>query len=102
MPYKPVAMYGTGIVPKGFEHYSFCSCYKPNPKHPQPTLELAELEMLSEAEARRELRDVCILLRKQRVLWMTRDMLRRSKLQDQINSLKQQLTNNSHLWDQLA
>jgi hypothetical protein len=67
-----------------------------------PTLELAELEMLSEAEARRELRDVCILLRKQKVLWMTKDMLKRSKLQDEIVTLKKQLTNNSHLWDQLA
>ena len=32
------------IVPKGFEHYSFCSCYKPDPRHPKPTLELAEIE----------------------------------------------------------
>ena len=32
------------IVPKGFEHYSFCSCYKPDPRYPRPTLELAEIE----------------------------------------------------------
>jgi hypothetical protein len=53
-----------GIVPKGFEHYSFCSCYKPNPNFPRPTLELAELEMLSESEARRELTNMCTILRR--------------------------------------
>jgi len=28
-------------------------CYQPDPKYPKPTLELAELDMLSEQEARR-------------------------------------------------
>jgi hypothetical protein len=52
------------VVPDGFEHYSFCTCYKVNPDHPQPTLELANAEMLTEREARRELQRMCTLLRK--------------------------------------
>ena len=36
------------VVPKGFQHYSHCSCYGINEKHPKPTLELAEIEMMSE------------------------------------------------------
>ena len=52
--YTNASMSGA-VVPVGFEHYSFCSCYKVNPEHPKPTLELANCEMLSEREARREL-----------------------------------------------
>lgn len=52
------------VVPKNFEHYSYCSCYQPDPRFPRPTMELAELEMLSEAEARHELSKLCTLVRK--------------------------------------
>lgn len=58
--------------------------------------------MLSESEARRELSRMCTVIRKQRIFWHTKDMLTRSKYQDQVNHLKKQQTNNSHLWDQLA
>ena len=51
------------VVPKGFEHYSHCVCYKPDDRFPRPTMELAELEMLSEAEARGELAKLCKLVR---------------------------------------
>jgi hypothetical protein len=47
-------MFGA-VVPNGFKHYATCSCYKPDPNYPRPTLELAELEMISEREAREEL-----------------------------------------------
>ena len=67
------------MVPKGFEHYSNCSCYVPNPNHPRPTLELAEYEMLSEKEARQELSKVCTLIRKQRILYRTKEMCMMTK-----------------------
>jgi hypothetical protein len=70
------------VVPKGWQHYQFCSCYKPSPEHPTPTLELAELEMLSERDARRELSQICVLLRKQRIMNQTKMMLQASKFQD--------------------
>ena len=76
--YKPLKMYptiggssagngkigGGAVIPKDFRHYPHCSCYVPNPNHPWPTLELAELDMLSEQEARNELSKMCILVRK--------------------------------------
>ena len=52
------------VVPKNFKHYSYCSCYVPNPNYPRPTMELAEIEMLSEMEARSELARLCVLVRK--------------------------------------
>lgn len=52
------------IVPNGFKHYSNCSCYKPDDRFPKPTMELAELEMYSEAEARSELARLCTLVRR--------------------------------------
>lgn len=50
------------VVPNGFKHYTYCTCYVPNPKYPRPTLELAELDMLSEHEARSELARMCVLV----------------------------------------
>jgi hypothetical protein len=47
------------VVPAGFVHYPQCTCYAPNPKQPWPTLELAELDMLSEQEARQQLKELC-------------------------------------------
>jgi hypothetical protein len=87
------------VVPHGFKHYPTCSCYQPNPNYPRPTLELAEMEMLSEREAREELLKMGQLLRMQRVLYRTKEMLMKTKYQDQINLLKKQLTSNSTLWD---
>jgi hypothetical protein len=52
------------IVPKGFTHYTHCICYKPDPRYPHPTLELAELDILSEFEAKTELKQMCIFMRK--------------------------------------
>ena len=52
------------VVPEGFKHYPHCICYQPDPKYPRPTLELAELDMLSEQEARRQLAQMCTLARK--------------------------------------
>ena len=36
------------VVPNGFQHYPHCVCYVPDPNKPKPTLELAEIDMLSE------------------------------------------------------
>lgn len=92
-------MYQGSVLPPGFKHYSSCSCYEPNPEHPRPTLELAQMEMLSEREAREELCKMCDLNRKQRILFKTKEMLIRSKYQDEINLLKKQLNSNKSLWD---
>lgn len=62
------------IVPQGFKHYAHCPCYAPDPRYPWPTMELAEIEMLSEAEARHELAKLCTLVRKQRILYRTKEM----------------------------
>lgn len=90
------------IIPANFKHYSHCQCYVPDPKYPRPTLELAELEIQSERDARHELARMCILIRKQRIFNKTKEMLMMNKYQDEINLLNKQLTNNSFLWDQLA
>jgi len=44
---RPATLPGA-VVPKGFTHYSHCSCYMPDERFPRPTLEMAELEMMSE------------------------------------------------------
>lgn len=63
------------VVPEGFKHYTYCSCYVPqNDKYPRVTAELAEIEMKSEQEARFELAQMVILVRKQRLLWRTKEM----------------------------
>jgi predicted RNA binding protein with dsRBD fold (UPF0201 family) len=70
-----------------------------NARFPAPTLELAELEMLSEAEARSELARLATLVRKQRIMHRTKDMLTASRFQSKINTLTKQLSNNSYLWE---
>jgi hypothetical protein len=90
------------VVPKDFIHYNHCICYIPDPKHPKPTLELAELDMLSEQEARNELARMCILVRKQRLLYRTKEMCMMTKYQTKINLLESQQNNNSMLWEQLG
>lgn len=67
------------VVPNGFKHYTYCTCYVPNPKYPRPTLELAELDMLSEHEARSELARMCVLVQKQRLLYRTKEMCLKTK-----------------------
>lgn len=58
-PKRQMASIVGAVVPAGFEHYPRCTCYVPNPKQPWPTLELAELDMLSEQEARQQLKELC-------------------------------------------
>ena len=36
------------IVPQGFQHYTHCSCFQPSKRYPNYTMDLAEIEMLSE------------------------------------------------------
>lgn len=36
------------VIPAGFEHYTHCSCFQPSKSYPNYTMELAELEMMSE------------------------------------------------------
>lgn len=67
------------IIPPGFTHYTHCSCYIPNPKKPHPTMHYAELEMMSEQEARFELAQCVDLMRKQRLFWRTKEMLMKQK-----------------------
>ena len=62
-------------------------------------MELAELEMYSEQEARRELASACEVMRKQRLFWRTKEMLMKQKYQNKINLMKKQLSNNAYLWD---
>jgi len=76
------------VVPIGFKHYTYCMCYVPNPNYPRPTLELAELDMLSEHEARSELARMCILVQKQRLLYRTKEMCLMTKYQNKINMMK--------------
>ena len=64
-----------GVVPKNFQHYSHCSCFVPNPKYPNYTMESAEINMLSEQKARFELARVCEVMRKQRLFWRFKEML---------------------------
>ena len=47
---------GGAVVPEGFKHYPQCSCYRPDERHPRPPMELAEIDILSEKEAREELK----------------------------------------------
>ena len=95
------ALPGT-LIPKGFNHYTHCSCYIPDPSKPHPTMHYAELEMISEQEARFELASCVDLMRKQRLFWRTKEMLMKQKYQNKINLMKKQLSNNSYLWDQMA
>ena len=61
----PNGMMNNGVpVPDGFKHYTFCNCYAPDERHPRPTMELAQIEMLGEAEARCELYHMCEVMRK--------------------------------------
>ncbi len=57
-------------------------------------MELAELDMLSEQEARSELTHMCILVRKQRLLYRTKEMCLMTKYQRKINKLESQLSSN--------
>lgn len=43
----PVALTGS-VMPAGFQHYMHCSCYAPKPGMPKPTMEMAEIEQMSE------------------------------------------------------
>ena len=52
------------IVKEGFQHYSHCTCFVPSKKYPNYAMEHAELEMISEQEARFELARVCEVMRK--------------------------------------
>lgn len=90
------------IVPTGFQHYTHCSCFQPSKKYPNYTMQLAELEMYSEQEARFELARVCEVMRKQRLFWRTKEMLMKQKYQNKINLMKKQLSNNAYLWDQMG
>ena len=36
------------VIPAGFTHYTYCSCYVPDGKKPHPTMKYAEMEMMSE------------------------------------------------------
>ena len=63
------------VVPPGFQHYTHCSCFVPSKQYPNYTMDLAEIEMMSEREARYELARVCEVMRKQRLFWRTKEML---------------------------
>jgi capsule polysaccharide modification protein KpsS len=78
------------VVPDKFTHYSNCYCYVPNPKYPRPTMELAELELLSEYEARQELASLCIAMRKQRILYRTKEVCLKNKYEEKIRFLETQ------------
>lgn len=67
------------IIPKGFQHYSHCSCFVPSKRYPNYTMEHAEIEMYSEQEARFELARACEVMRKQRLFWRTKEMLMKQK-----------------------
>ena len=67
------------VVPKGFQHYSHCSCFVPNPAYPNYTMDNAKDTMLSEQEARFELARVCEVMRKQRLFWRTKEMIQKQK-----------------------
>ena len=88
-----------GVVPVGFEHKSHCICFKPSKRYPNYSLEHAELEMISEQEARFDLARACEVMRKQRLFWRTKEMLMKQKYQNKINLMKKQLSNNAYLWD---
>ena len=62
-------------------------------------MEHAELEMISEQEARFDLARACDTMRKQRLFWRTKEMLMKQKYQNKINLMKKQLSNNAYLWD---
>jgi len=95
------AFIGT-VVPAGFKHMTYCDCYEPNHEYPLPSLQMAELEMMSEQEARMELAENIVAMQKLRVFYRTKQMFMKQEFQDQINMLKKQLNNNSYLWDQMA
>ena len=88
------------LVPPGFVHNTHCICYVPDPKRPNPTMKYAEVEMMSQQQARKELAESLDLMRKQRLFWRMKEMLMKQKYQNKINLMKKQLTNNSYLWDQ--
>lgn len=67
------------VVPPGFDHYTHCSCFVPDRRYPNYTMEHAELEMMSEKEAREEMARVCEAMRKQRLFWRTKEMLMKQK-----------------------
>ena len=67
------------LVPPGFEHNSHCICFKPDPNKPNPTMKYAELEMLSEKQAKLELAERIELMRKQRLFWRMKEMLMKEK-----------------------
>ena len=62
-------------------------------------MELAELDMLSEQEARNELSRMCIILRRQRLLYRTKEMCLMTKYQNRINILENQQHSNTALWE---
>jgi len=45
---------------------------------------------------------MCVLVRKQRLLWRTKEMCSQQKYQDKINMLLKQQSNNTYLWEQMA
>ena len=52
------------LVPPGFRHNTHCICYVPDPDRPNPTMKYAELEMMSQQQARLELAESIDLMRK--------------------------------------
>lgn len=88
-----------GVIPPNWKHYSHCTCFEPDKRYPNYTIEHAELEMYSEQEARTELAQACFVMRKQRLFWRTKEMLMKQKFQNKINKMKKQLSNNAYLWD---
>lgn len=90
------------LVPPGFRHNAHCICYVPDPEKPNPTLKYAELDMMSQQQARLELAESLDLMRKQKMFWRMKEMLMKQKYQNKINLMKKQLSNNSYLWDQMA
>jgi len=97
----PVQLTGA-VLPAGFEHYMHCSCYAPKPGMPKPTMEMAEIEQMSELGCRRELAQMCEAMRKMRVFMRTKEMLTKQRYQNEINTLKKQLSNNSYMWDKMS
>ena len=57
---------------------------------------------MSEKEARFELANMYKLIRKLRIFWKTKETLNKEKNNKEIESLKNQLSNNANLWDRQA
>ena len=51
-------------------------------------MKYAEVEMMSQQQARKELADSLDLMRKQRLFWRMKEMLMKQKYQNQINLMK--------------